>query len=239
VGVGVPGPFNPASGTVRDLTNFPGDWAGVPIAAAVADAVFLPTHLINDARAFGLAELRAGAGRGVASMVGLTLGTGLGGVIAIDGQVVQGHEGSAGELGHQTIEPDGPSCNCGNNGCLEAYVRADRLAEACGTGTVEEAITRARAGDAAALAGFAQAGRFLGIGLANVITLVTPDRVVIGGGNGTAAFDLLIDPIYEELRRRVRMTRLDLVEIVPAELGVWAGAIGAAIHGAETHLTQG
>ena len=77
-------------------------------------------------------------------MVGLTLGTGLGGVIALGGRVLLGHEGSAGELGHQTIEPDGLSCNCGNNGCLEAYVRADRLAELCGTATVEEAIARAR-----------------------------------------------------------------------------------------------
>ena len=239
VGIGVPGPYDPMAGTVRDLTNFPGDWNGIAIGPTIRAAVELPTALINDARAFGLGELRIGAGRGAWSLVGLTLGTGLGGVIAIDGTVLQGHDGSAGELGHQTIEADGPSCNCGNNGCLEAYVRADRLAEACGAPTVEVAIARARNGDATALAGLARAGRYLGIGLANVITLVTPDRVVIGGGNGTAAFDLLIQPINHELRRRVTMTDLDQVEIVPAELGIWAGAIGAAIHGAETSSPKG
>ena len=233
VGIGVPGPYDPERGTVRELTNFPGDWSDAPIADEVAKAVELPTHLINDARAFGVGELRLGAGQGASSMVGLTLGTGLGGVIAIDGRVVQGHDGSAGELGHQTIEPDGLTCNCGNNGCLEAYVRADRLANRCGAATMEEAIARARAGDPIALSGLAHAGRYLGIGLANVIHLITPDRVVIGGGNGTAAFDLLIGPIQDELRPRVTMTRLDRIEIVPAQLGVWAGAIGAAIHGAE------
>lgn len=239
IGIGVPGPYYPDRGSVRDLTNFPGDWSDVAIAPAVSAAVARPAFLINDARAFGLAELRMGAGRGAASMVGVTLGTGLGGVIAIDGRVHQGHDGAAGELGHQTIAADGPLCNCGNNGCLEAYVRADRLAEACGTVTVEDAIARARARDANAAAGMAQAGRYLGIGLANTIHLVTPDRIVIGGGNGTAAFDLLIGPIRDELRRRVTMTRLDRVEIVPAELGVWAGAIGAAIHGAESTSPRG
>jgi glucokinase len=234
VGIGVPGPYEPTTGTIRDLTNFPGDWSGVAVAPIVAQAVSRAASLINDARAFGLAELRIGGGRGASSMVGLTLGTGLGGVIALDGGVVHGHDGAAGELGHQTIEPDGLSCNCGNSGCLEAYVRADRLAEACAAPTVEEAISRARAGDPVASAGIARAGRYLGIGIGNVIHLVTPDRVVIGGGNGTAAFDLLIGPVRDELRRRVTMTRLDQIEIVPATLGVWAGAIGAAIHGAET-----
>jgi glucokinase len=231
-GIGVPGPYDPRAGTVRDLTNFPGDWAGRPLASIVGDALGMPAHLINDARAFGLAELRLGAGRGASSMVGITLGTGLGGVIAIDGRIHQGHDGSAGELGHQTIVPDGPPCNCGNRGCLEAFVRADRIATMCGAPSADEAATRARAGDAAAMAGMAEVGRYLGIGLANVITIVTPDRVVIGGG-GAAAFDLLIGPIARELARRVRMTSLDQVRVVPAELGVWAGAIGAAIHGAE------
>ena len=122
-------------------------------------ALGIPVALINDARAFGLAELRLGAGRGARSMVGLTLGTGVGGVIAIDGRVVQGHDGTAGELGHQTIEPDGPWCGCGNRGCLEAFARADRIAAACGTATAEEAVARAQAGDQRALDGLAEVGR--------------------------------------------------------------------------------
>lgn len=237
LGIGVPGPYDPASGTTRDLTNFPGDWAGRQLANEVGTSVGLRTYLINDARAFGLAELRIGAGRGASSMVGVTLGTGVGGVVAIGGNVYQGHDGSAGEIGHQTVDRDGPPCNCGSHGCLEAFVRSDRIAEACGAATVEEAVARARSGDVAALAGLASVGRYLGIGLANIITLVTPDRVVIGGG-GADALDLLLPSIHGEIEARVRMTSLDAVEIVTAELGIWAGAIGAAIHGAEAAPQQ-
>lgn len=232
VGIGVPGLYDPAGGTTRFLVNVPGPWAGQPVAGPVADAAGVPAWLINDARAFGLAELRLGAGRGASTMIGLTLGTGVGGVIAIDGRVYQGHDGTAGEIGHQTIDPDGPWCGCGNQGCLEAFARADRIAAACGTATVEEAVARAREGDRQAIEGLVRIARYLGIGIANMIAVISPDRVVIGGGVSAAA-DLLLGPIRDELRRRVRTTSLDEVEIVTAELGTWAGAIGAAIHGAE------
>jgi glucokinase len=231
VGVGVPGLYDPNAGVTRFLVNLPGDWDGVPVAAPMSAALGLPVALINDARAFGLAELRLGAGRGASSLVGLTLGTGVGGVIAVDGRVVMGHDGTAGEIGHQTIDPDGPSCNCGNHGCLEAFARADRIAEACGTATAEEAVARARSGDPAAVEGLQRVGRYLGIGIGNMITLICPDRVVIGGG--IAAADLLLDEARAEIRRRVTTTSMAEVEIVTAELGVWAGAIGAAVHGAE------
>jgi glucokinase len=108
VGVGVPGLYDPVEGVTRFLVNMPDDWAGRPVAAPIRAALGIPVSLINDARAFGLAELRLGAGRGVSSMIGFTLGTGVGGVVAIDGRVLQGHDGTAGELGHQTIDPDGP-----------------------------------------------------------------------------------------------------------------------------------
>jgi len=232
VGVGIPGLYDPVAGTTRFLVNFPGHWPGVPVAGPVGVALGLPAPLINDARAFGLAELRAGAARGASSMVGLALGTGIGGVIAIDGRVYQGHDGTGGELGHQTLEPDGPLCGCGNRGCLEAFARADRIAAACGTETAEAAMDAARAGDPRAVAGLLVVGRYLGIGIANMIAVVTPDVVVIGGGI-SAAFDLLRAPIETELRERVRTTALERVRVVPAELGTWAGAIGAAIHGAE------
>ena len=232
VGIGVPGLYDPVAGTTRFLVNFPGGWPGVPVAVPVGAALDLPAPLINDARAFGLAELRAGAARGASSMVGLALGTGIGGVIAIDGRVHQGHDGTGGELGHQTLEPDGPLCGCGNRGCLEAFARADRIAAACGTATAEAAMEAARAGDPKAVAGLLVVGRYLGIGIANMIAVITPDVVVIGGGI-SAAFDLLRAPIEAELRERVRTTALERVRLVPAELGTWAGAIGAAIHGAE------
>ena len=232
VGIGVPGLYDPASGCTRFLVNVPGPWAGHPVAGPVGDAVGLPAFLINDARAFGLAELNLGAGRGAASMVGLTLGTGVGGVFAIDGRVHEGHDGTAGEIGHQTIDPDGPWCNCGNRGCLEAFARADQIAEACGTATAEEAVRAAEAGNERARAGLADVGRYLGIGIANMITVISPDRVILGGGVA-AAGELLFAPIRAEIARRVRTTSVADVTLMQAELGVWAGAIGAAVHGAE------
>ncbi len=237
VGIGIPGLYDPATGVTRFLVNIAGAWAGKAVAGPVGTALGLPAFLINDARAFGLAELRLGAGRGASSMIGLTLGTGVGGVIAVDGHIHQGHDGTAGEIGHQTIEPDGPWCGCGNRGCLEAFARADQIAAACGTATAEDAFARARAGDVRATEGLAQVARYLGIGIANLVTLISPDKVVIGGGISAAA-DLLLGPIRDEMRRRVHTTSLDEVEIVAAELGTWAGAVGAAIHGAESAQGQ-
>jgi glucokinase len=232
IGIGIPGRYHPATGSARFVPNIPGPWAGHPVARPVADATGVATFLINDARAFGLAELRLGAGRGVLSMIALTLGTGVGGAFAIDGRVHLGHDGTAGEIGHQTIDPDGPWCGCGNRGCLESYARADQIAAACGTATAEDAVRAAQAGDARALAGLADVGRYLGIGIANMITVISPDRIVVGGGIA-AAGELLFAPIRAEIARRVTMTSIDEEALVPAELGTWAGAIGAAVHGAE------
>ncbi|MFN8620768.1 MAG: ROK family protein [Chloroflexota bacterium] len=232
VGVGVPGLYVPETGETDFLPNTPGDWHGVPVAGPIAVATGLPATLINDARAFGLAELRLGAGRGARTMVGLTLGTGIGGVLCLDGRVVLGYRGQAGEFGHMTLDPDGPPCRCGNHGCLEAFARADRLAEACGVTTPEEAMARAAAGDAQALAGFRRVGRYLGQAIANLVLLATPDCAVLGGGM-SAAGELLLAPIREELRTRVTATDPGRVRLAIAELGTWAGAIGAAVHGAE------
>jgi glucokinase len=232
IGIGVPGLYDPARGATTFLVNMPGAWRDRMVGPPVEAALGLPTCLINDARAFGLAELRLGAGRGAESLVGLTLGTGVGGVIAVDGKVRLGHDGTAGELGHQTIDPDGPLCGCGNHGCVEAFARADRIAAACGTQTAEDAVAAARAGDPRAIEGLAEIGRYLGIGIANAVTVISPDRVVIGGGIA-AAGDLLLGPVRAELARRVQTTPLAAVEVVTAELGTWAGAIGAAVHGAE------
>ncbi len=238
LGVAVPGLYIPETGVVTFLTNVPGDWSATPVGAPLAEASGLPTALINDARAFGLAELRFGAGRDVRSFIGFTLGTGVGGVIAIDDQVIQGYRGQAGELGHQTIDPDGPWCGCGNRGCVEAYCRADQVAIVCGAADPREAIERARAGDARAIAGLAEIGRYLGIGISNAITIITPELVILGGGWASAG-GFLIEPIKAEMRRRVITTPVDRVAVVLAELGTWAGAIGAAVHGAErAHLAE-
>ncbi len=232
LGVAVPGLYMPETGVVTFMTNVPGDWSATPVGEPLAAASKLPTAVINDARAFGMAELRFGAGRGIDTFIGLTLGTGIGGVFALDGRVVQGFRGQAGEFGHQTIDPDGPLCGCGDRGCVEAYARADQVAQACGTVSAQAAIEAARAGDERAIAGLAEIGRYLGIGLANAVTILTPQRIILGGGWSSAG-PFIIEPIVAELRRRVVTTPIDRVEVVLAELGTWAGAIGAAVHGAE------
>jgi glucokinase len=237
VGIGLPGLFDADMGIATFLPNLPPDWEGRDVVGPIQARLGLPVTLINDARAFGLAELRLGAARGCGTMVGLALGTGVGGVIAVGGEIHFGHAGTGGEVGHQTLLPDGPPCTCGNRGCLEAFTRADAVAAACGTATAEEGVTAALAGDAAALSGIGEVGRWLGIGIANLIVVLTPDRVVIGGGVAGAG-DLLLDPIRAEVRSRVRVTDLDAVEIVTAELGTWAGAIGAAVHGAAAPVAE-
>ena len=231
VGIGVPGVYDPVAGVTRFMPNVPGNWAGVPVPAEISGAVGMPARLINDARAFTLAEHGLGAGRGADSMLGITLGTGVGGGLILGGQLYQGRDGNAGEFGHLTILPDGPPCNCGSNGCLEALARADAIARACGQKTAELSVQAAHAGDQRALQGLTEAGRYLGIGVGIVIVLLSVDRVVVGGGV-SAAGDLLLAPLREELRRRVFIAKLDSVDVVGAELGIWAGAIGAALHGA-------
>ncbi len=231
IGVGVPGLYDPVAGTTRFMPNVPGNWAGVTVASQISAAIGAPARLINDARAFTLAEHRLGAGRGADSMLGITLGTGVGGGLILGGTLYQGHDGTAGEFGHQTILPDGPACNCGNRGCLEALAKADAIVAACGRATVAESVQAALAGNRRALQGLADAGAYLGIGVGNVLALLSVDRVVVGGGVA-AAGEMLLAPLRAELRRRVFITDLDHVDVVCAELGIWAGAIGAALHGA-------
>jgi glucokinase len=167
----------------------------------------------------------------VDSMLGITLGTGVGGGLILDGVLYLGRDGTGGEFGHQTIVPDGLKCGCGNRGCLETVAKADAIVAACGQPTVEKSVEAARAGDRHALEGLTGVGRYLGIGVSNVLVLLGVDRVVVGGGVA-AAGEMLLEPMRAELRRRVYVTDITTVEIVCAELGVWAGAIGAALHGA-------
>ena len=232
IGLGMPGFIDPDAGITRLIPNIPGNWDRVPVIAQMTEALAMPVGLVNDARAFTLAEHRLGAGRGAKAMLGITLGTGVGGGLILGGRLYLGHSGSAGEFGHQTVLPDGPRCNCGNYGCLEAVARADAIAANCGRSTAEEAVAAAREGDLRAQEGLIDAGRYLGIGAANVVVLLSVDRVVVGGGVA-AAGDLLLNPMRTELVSRVHVSDVERVTVACAELGVWAGAIGAALFGAE------
>ena len=206
IGIGVPGLYDTDRGVATFLPNLPGDWERVPLTALVSDALGAPAALINDARAFALAESTLGAARGHDTAVFVAVGTGVGGGIAVGGRFHAGREGRAGEIGHVTISERGPRCTCGNRGCVEAFVR--------------EALAARR---------LRRAGQLLGIAVANAIVLLAPDRVVVGGGVG-AAGEKLLGPLRQEVARRVFVSVP--VEIVQGELGVLAGAIGAALRGA-------
>lgn len=249
VGVGVPGLYEP-DGTTTLLPNVPGTWEGFPLAPRLAAALGVPVSLCNDARAFTLAELRLGAGRGCRSLVALTLGTGVGGGVASAGRLHLGAHQRGGEIGHQVIDPAGVRCGCGARGCVETVASApaivaaaarvvwqgvgSSLAEACGHDpsalTVEDVAERARAGDGHAADVMDRAGWALGAALANAATILAPERVVIGGGV-SSALDVLRPALERTLTERARLP--DLPPVVAAQLGPRAGAIGAALWGLE------
>jgi glucokinase len=229
-GVGVPGLFDAMTGAIELFPNLPGPWAGFPLRARLADGLGMPVAIVNDARAFTLAEGRVGAGRGARTVVGLTLGTGVGGGVMIDGRLHLGRNGKAGEIGHQVIEPDGPPCGCGNRGCVEPLTKAATLTWLAGRPTAEEVYDAAAAGDERAMAAIRQVARYLGIALSNVLAVVGPDRIVIGGGI-VAAGELVLEPIREATRARSTIVAAKDIEIVAAQLGPEAGAIGAALAG--------
>ena len=245
VGVGSPGPLDRETGTVLDTPNL--GWRNFPLRDLVANAVGLEAELDNDANTAALGETWLGAGRDVDSLVAVTLGTGIGGGIVIDGRVHHGASDVAGEIGHMTIDPTGRRCNCGNYGCLEAYASGPAIAERAGEGldggggsvlpemvdgdldrvtaeTVYEAIV---AGDLYARDVMRETARLLGVGLANLINVLNPEMIVISGGV-TRAGDHIFEPLRAEVRRRAFRQAADACRIVASELGDQAGVIGAA-----------
>lgn len=250
VGIAVAGVVDKESGTVLLLPNFPGLWQGIPLGPRLQDHFKVPSFVINDARAATLGEKTFGAGQQSNNMVMLTLGTGVGGGIIIDGELYFGSEGHAGEVGHQTIDPDGPLCGCGNQGCLEALASGPAIAS-MGVRAVKQGMTTsirdlaggdldnispktiadaASDGDAVANWIIRTAGSYIGIGIANLVVILNPDTVVVGGGVAKAG-DLLFRAIEETVDQRVCIFAggRGTVRIVPAALGEEAGAIGAAV----------
>jgi glucokinase len=227
VGVGIPGVLDLERGTTVLLPNLPGPWEGLPVREPIAAAIGMPVTLINDARAFALAESVLGAGRGASTVVCLVLGTGVGGGVVIGGRLHAG-TGGAGEIGHQTVLADGPVCGCGNTGCVEALTSAAAFSSLGGQPSPEHVYAAARAGDARARDAVAHVVRWLGIAVANAYVLLAPDVCVVGGGVAAAGFDLF-GPLIAEVRRRVRLVPADQIRVVASELGPFAGAIGAAL----------
>lgn len=243
LGIGAPGPVDYRRGTVHTLTNLPG-WREVELVKVFHQRYGWPVAVDNDANAAALGEYLFGSGRGVDDMVYLTVSTGIGGGIIESGCLVRGAWGVAGEVGHMVLEPQGEICNCGNRGCWEtissgsaiAWQVRRRLAEgeqslvtelAGGEEIRAEHVFKAKEmGDSLATDVIDRALEYLGIGVANVVNILNPQRVVLGGGV-TNAGKVLFDPV----RRKVREMGFGpaaQVEIVPATLGANAGVVGAA-----------
>jgi glucokinase len=235
IGVGIPSRIDQRRGRSIAAVNLPLD--GVDLRDRLREKHGLPVAIDNDGNAAAIAEWKAGVARGAGNVVMLTLGTGVGGGLIVDGRPFRGATGSAAELGHIVIDVDGPPCPCGGHGHLESYASgpvADRIArELFGDGSdAEDLVARARDEDAAAVDALAGIGRKLGAGIATFVNVFEPELVVIGGGFG-AAGELLLEPAREVVAREGLEPGRDTVRIVEAELGVDAGVIGAAMIGLE------
>jgi len=225
IGIGTPGPVDATGRIAKVAINLAG-WHDVPLADWLEEKTGLPTVLANDANCAGLGEAWLGAGRRFRNLILLTLGTGVGGAIILDGKLFTGHQGAAGELGLITLNPEGPPCNSGNQGSLEQYASVQAIRRHTGLDP-EELGNRAKAGEAQALAFWESYGRHLGIGLTSLIYVLTPEALVIGGGVSASA-EFFFPSVLAEIQRRVLPSSRAGLELLSAELGNQAGMVGAA-----------
>ena len=235
LGIGIPSRIDQRRGRSISAVNLPLE--GVDLRDRMRATHGLPVAIENDANAAAIGEWKAGVARGASNVVMLTLGTGVGGGLIVDGRPFRGSTGSAAELGHIVIDVDGPPCPCGGHGHLESYACgpvADRIArELFGEGSdAEDLVSRARDGEAGAVDALVGIGRKLGAGIATFVNIFEPELVVVGGGFG-AAGELLLEPAREVVAREGLEPGRDTVRILEAELGVDAGVIGAAMIGFE------
>jgi len=234
IGFGVPANLGRGTGRVLRATNLPFD--DFDLAGHARARFGLPVGVENDANVAALAEWKLGAGRGTSNLVVLTLGTGIGGGLVLDDRLYRGWA----EIGHVVVQADGPPCqgNCHGHGHLEALASgtaADRAAqELWGDGAdAHVLVDRARSGDEAARARLAAIGEFLGAAIGSLANLFDPELFVVGGGFGTAAGDLILEPAQEAARREALAPADKRLRLVPAELGAVAGLVGAALIGFE------
>ena len=229
VGLGLPGPIHRSTGTVGSSAILPG-WTDVRIAEVMSERLALPVHVDNDANLGALAELHWGAGHGASTLVYLKMATGIGAGLVIGGRLFHGAGGTAGEIGHTTVDEAGPICRCGNRGCLEMVASAPALAELLratrGEVTGERVVELALEGDPGCRRAIADAGSYAGHAVANLCNLFNPERIVVGGSLG-AAGEVLLGPLREAVRRRVIPSAVEDVEIVPGVLGDRAELLGA------------
>lgn len=246
IGFGFPGQIDFKNGIVRNAPNIPG-WVDIPIKQIFEDEFHIPTRVDNDVRCAALGELNYGAGKGCENLICITVGTGIGSGLIVNGKLVRGASNAAGEIGHIKLQmKDGPICGCGDTGCLEAFASGPAIVAMAeeyikgGKSTKYREIANgnpltpyivceaAKAGDPVAQRIFTIIGEYIGIGMSGVVNLLNPEKIIIGGGVADAG-DFLFNPIIKAIKERAMKISGETVQVVPAQLGNTAGVIGASL----------
>ena len=246
VGIGAPGPIDVERGFVYTFPNIPG-WDNTPLKDILKKKVKIPVFVDNDANAMAWGEYCFGAGKGAKNILALTLGTGIGGGIVLDGKLFHGPHYSAAEIGHMVVDPNGPLCGCGNRGCIETFVGngyfvkdMEEHLKAGGHSLLNEWVNKqhkeltpklvqeaAREGDKLSQGQWVKTGQYLGTALAGLVNILNPERIILGGGMAQAG-----SPIFEPVRATIKKKAFPIatrfVKVLPAVLGTDAGLIGAA-----------
>jgi glucokinase len=246
IGIGIAGPIDMKRGLIIEPPNLPG-LKGFPLRDFIKGKISFPITIENDANAFTLGENWVGAAKGCKHYCGITLGTGVGGGIVVEGEILHGAEGMAGEVGHMVINPEGPLCGCGGRGCLEVYAsgtgirrmalesiedgKGERILKWSGGDpkkiTSEMIFKAAQSGDLTAKKIFNEMGKCLGLGLVNLIHLFNPEKIVIGG-KVSQAWDYFIASTMETVQKRAMKGLRENLQIVKTKCGDDAGMLGAA-----------
>jgi glucokinase len=246
VGVGCGGPLDRQRGLILSPPNLPG-WDEFPVASLLEERLGAPVRLDNDANAAALGERAYGAGRGLDDLVYITISTGIGGGIIVGGNLVHGVGDGAGEVGHMTVLPEGPTCGCGARGCLEAICSGTSIARRAGERlragassslsplgadavTAQAVAEAAKGGDRLATEVWEETIYYLAVGVGNLFNLLAPEAVILGGGVSTAG-EQLFGPLRREVRGRVKMLPAEKINVVQAALGGDSGIYGALILG--------
>jgi len=246
IGVGCPGQIDSINGVVRALPNIPG-WVNVPLAKILQNEFSLPTKIDNDVRVATIGEYKFGAGKGYQNLICITVGTGIGSGIILNGQLIRGACLAAGELGHVIVqEHNGEICGCGGTGCVEAVASGPAIVKqaelylmtgkstkfkelAAGSPVTPEIVAEAAIqGDGVAVKIFEKTGYWIGLALSSVVNLLNPEVIIVGGGVAQAG-DLLLDPIRDTIQKRAMKLQGECVKVIPAQLGNSAGVVGASL----------
>lgn len=257
ISIAAAGAIDAPRGIITLSPNLPG-WRDIPLRDIIRERLGIKTWLINDTNAAALAEHQLGAGQGIKNLLYLTVGTGIGGAVILGGRLYTGASGSAGEIGHMTIDANGLRCKCGNIGCLETLASGTAVAREAirrvsrgegsslseivagriGSITAEHVAMAARDGDCLALDVINKAATYLGVGLVNLVNIFNPEMIIIGGGLAKMG-DLLLSPARQVVREKAFPVSAEAVCILPTQLGDDAGILGAAIFAFEQGVRIG